>query len=337
MKNPKLGICIGFDKYHEQYVRSCEELGVPFVRIDLRAADWLRQVKESGCDGFLLRPPCEIQEQKSIYDERVYFLHRTLGYPVYPSLDEILIYENKRNMSYWLEHHGFPHPKTRVFSMKQEALAFADSTDYPVVFKANVGSAATAVEIVKNRRQARRIINAVFGRIHPLLALGHIRWRRLGGIPLPLFGVTQRHYLIAQEYKKIIHEWRIIRIGDSYFGHQKLLKGEFASGSGRVGWIRPPDELLFMVKDICERGGFLSMCVDIFETADGKYFINELQSIFGSYNDSQMYIDGVPGRLTLKGREFAFEEGKFNRFGSYLLRVKHFLDILQHTDRNDHR
>lgn len=327
--HPKLGICIGFDKYHEQYVRACEELRVRYTLIDLRASDWLRQVNESGCAGFLLRPPCEIQEQKSIYDERVYFIHKILGHPIYPSFDEVFIYENKRSMSYWLECHGFPHPKTRVFATKQEASAFADTASYPVVFKANVGSAATAVDIVKSRRQARRIINATFGSIHPLFTLGHVRWRRFKGIPLPMFGVSQRHYLIAQEYKKIVHEWRIIRIGDSYFGHQKLLKGEFASGSDRVGWIRPPDELLFLVRDICDRGRFYSMCVDIFETVDGQYFVNELQSIFGSYNDSQMYIDGVPGRFVIKNDAFVFEKGKFNRFGSYLLRVEHFLALIK--------
>ena len=33
------------------------------------------------------------------------------------------------------------------------------------------------------------------------------------------------------------------------------------------------------------------MDVDIFETKNHEHFINELQASFGSYADSQMYID----------------------------------------------
>lgn len=83
-----------------------------------------------------------------------------------------------------------------------------------------------------------------------------------------------------------------------------------------------------MAKDICDRGGFHSMAVDVFETTDGRYLVNELQSLFGSYDDSQMYIDGRPGRYRLVDGEFVFEAGYWNRFGSYLLRLEHLLELL---------
>jgi len=70
---------------------------------------------------------------------------------------------------------------------------------------------------------------------------------------------------------------RMIKIGDSYFGHKKLLKGDFASGSGAVGWEAPPRQLLEMLDLICQKG-------------------------------------------------------KFNQHSSYLLRVKHFADILSEGD-----
>ncbi len=140
---------------------------------------------------------------------------------------------------------------------------------------------------------------------------------------------TQKFYLIIQEYKDISCEWRIIKIGNSYFGHQKLLEGQYASGSGKVGWVRPPDKLLFMAKDICNAGNFNCMAIDIFETKNNEYFVNELQTSFGSYLDSQMFIEGKPGRLKFVDNNFIFEEGYFNVHGSNKLKVENFIEIIK--------
>ena len=139
----------------------------------------------------------------------------------------------------------------------------------------------------------------------------------------------QKDYFIVQDYvKDVQHEWRILKVGDSYFGHQKLMKDGFASGSGKVGWVAPPRELLEMVHDICQKGGFPCMDVDIFETKDGKYSINELQASFGSYADYQMSIDGIHGRYNYKDGDFIFEEGDFNVFGSTKIKIEDFITIL---------
>lgn len=158
-----------------------------------------------------------------------------------------------------------------------------------------------------------------------------LKSNKLHGLKFPAFGAIQKHYVIIQEYHKIKWEWRIIKIGDSYFGHQKLLTGEFASGSGidAVGWVDPPKELLLLVKEICGKGKFLSMSVDIFETVNGEYLINELQTHFGAYDRPQMYIDGVAGRYVLKKNAFVFEKGDFNKFRNNILRVEHFIKLLK--------
>jgi hypothetical protein len=83
------------------------------------------------------------------------------------------------------------------------------------------------------------------------------------------------------------------------------------------------------------------MCVDVFEDRDGNYFVNELQSVFGSYNPSQMYIDGKPGRFRQDSRSggWDFEEGYFNGNGSCTLRVQHLLSLLESraTPAHHHR
>jgi glutathione synthase/RimK-type ligase-like ATP-grasp enzyme len=323
----KLGILRTFGDEHVRYVKACDELLLDYDVVDFMGPDWLKAVQARPYDAFLVRPDCMYQERKSMMDERLYLLHKVMGRFIYPSFDELLIYENKRATADWLELHGYPHPRTHVFSRKADALEHIARCDLPVVFKANIGASATQVRIVRSRLAARVIVEAAFGPLHAALSLGAVGYH-FKGVPLPFFGKAQKHHVIVQEYVPVKWEWRIIRIGGSYFGHQKLLKGQYASGSGRVGWVAPPRELLLLAKDLCDRGGFYSMALDVFETTDGRYLINELQSLFGSYDDSQMYIDGVPGRFVLKDDEFVFEAGRWNRFGSYLLRVEHVLELL---------
>ena len=71
------------------------------------------------------------------------------------------------------------------------------------------------------------------------------------------------------------------------------------------------------------------MAVDILETVEGKYYVNELQSLFGSYHSAQLFVDGKPGRYLWNGSGYEFQEGHFNRHGSCLLRVEHFLKMLR--------
>lgn len=122
----------------------------------------------------------------------------------------------------------------------------------------------------------------------------------------------------------------MIRLGDSYFGHQKLRKGDFHSGSDLVGWYDPPRELLDFAHRVTREGRFTSMCIDVFETEDGRYLVNELQSMFGSYLPYQMHVNDKPGRYMYEKSTgtWIFQEGIFNANGSCKLRVEMLLQLL---------
>jgi len=328
----KLGILTDHYNQYELYEKSCKELNVDYVVIDILSSDWLTNIKANiDCNGFIARPMYDYEEQRDVYIERIYYINNILKKIIYPTFDEQMIYENKRNMATWLSMHNFPHVETKVFLRKQEALDFLNTCTYPLVIKSNLGAGGKGVEIIETKKKAIRRVNRIFGRIHHLFALGNPQKRKKFGLNIPVYGMSQKHVMIVQEYKEIKWEWRIIKIDNSFFGHQKLLKGKFASGSGLVGWVEPPRELLDIVREICDRGNFYSMAVDIFETINDNYYVNELQSLFGSFLDSQMVIDGKPGRFKYINNEYVFEDGEFNRFGSCLLRVEHFIKILKNN------
>lgn len=332
----KIGIFTSFQgkEITEKAVKACKSLGVDCEVVDVTSAEWIKNVQQSDADGFFCPSNCVSQELKTIQDERYYFVSQVMRRPIFPDYTGLYIHESKRNMAAWLEINGFPHATTRTFTDRKEALDYLEICSFPIVTKSNVGAGASKVVVVKDKAQARKMIKKC-------LTDSRFAFRCPGWAYKMKFHHKflprvkdlrnrQKDYFIIQDFvKDVMCEWRILKIGDSYFGHQKLLKDGFASGSGLVGWVAPPKVLLNMVKELCEKGGFGCMDVDIFETKDGKYSINELQASFGSYLDYQMCIDGHHGRYVYRDGDFVFEEGDFNVFGSNKLKIKYFVDLLE--------
>lgn len=222
------------------------------------------------------------------------------------------------------------HPKTWIFYCKNEAIKFVENYEkWPIVFKQNVSSVARGVRIVNSKKKALKLINRIFTK-YKFYNRGFTRWHRTKkGYIYPLMDDKQYNFIIFQEYIDIKWEWRTLRVGDSYFGHQKLKKGKFHSGSGLVGWVKPPLSLMKFVHNINEIGGFRSMNIDVFEDMNGKFFVNELQTFWGGELFSQMNIDNKPYRYLLVKGEWKLEEGIFNYNKSCNLRVMDFLKILK--------
>ena len=329
----KLGILKSYpevDSLVESYKESCRLCGVDYVVLDLLADDWIEQVKDSHVDGVLVREKANISEYKEMYNERLWVINKYLDIPIYPSWQELFLYENKRMYSYFFETHGIKTPETHVFYTKRSAMDYCRKTPLPFVFKTNGGAGGSGVTIVKNKMKAYRMIRSIFGRMNPRLALGHIPSAKVGGfLPIPKFGMSQRHYVIIQEYIDIETEWRIIKIGETYAGYMRPL--EHGHGScNLMEYGMPPEELLYLLKDISERERFDSLSLDVLVSKDHQFYVTEMQSLFGSFNPYQCMINGKPGRIMYKNGRFVFEEGEvFFQHNSNVLRVKDFVNKLE--------
>jgi len=99
--------------------------------------------------------------------------------------------------------------------------------------------------------------------------------------------------------------------------------------------IGPSHDLLNFCYNIAERFHFTTMCFDIFENKKGEYFVNELQTWFGSYDPTEMYVNSIPGRYRMIEGKWIFEPGFYNIFGSNVLRLIHFISLLQ--EEKDHQ
>ena len=312
---PKICILENYAQYHVYYIKACLELGIPFCVIDLMQDDWLVQVTESGCEIFLAWPDATQRPRAKIYKDRADLIENQLGFPVVPDSMERWLYEDKFRQRDWMQANKIPHTKSWIFTSRETAFEFSKNCQLPIVFKTSFGAAASGVKIIKTKPQLRKIIKKSFGKGH--FANGHDhRDREWGSIFL-------------QEHLPIEKEWRMVRIGQSYFGHPKGKLGEFHSGSGQALWDPPSDELLELLHQITEVGGFRSMDVDIFETLNGEFLVNELQCVFGaSTSIDQMKVDGRSGRMVRqKDASWVFEAGDFAKNACANERIRTIIQV----------
>ncbi|MFA6726208.1 MAG: hypothetical protein WCS13_05820 [Candidatus Cloacimonadaceae bacterium] len=333
------------DTFQWEIVVSKYSQEIEWQVINLCAYDWLEKIIDGNYDLFLAKPPGVTQRFKQLYDERLYILKTELGIKVYPTLKEVLIYENKRFLSFWLAANNIPHPFTWIFYNKEEALNFINNyKNYPIVGKINIGAAGKGIKFLNNKKEALIYIQRSFSkqglksRWYPYVKKGFLltrikrfvknksyRNQRLS-IYKAIYDESQKGFIILQEYIPHEYEWRVVRIGDSFFAHKKLKRGEKASGTLIKEYGKPPFDLLYFVKEITDRHQLYSQSVDIFES-DRGYLINEMQCIFGQSDPYQMLVNGIPGRYVMIEGNWIFEEGDFNTNQSYDLRLETALKL----------
>lgn len=330
---------------HQLWVRACEAFAgqVQYEVVDLTKSDWLERITSLEADVLLARPSKSTSTFRQLYQERIDVLANDLEYEVFPSYDEIRIYENKRFFAYWAKATGIPHPKTHVFYHKTEAKEQLSRLGLPLVGKLNIGASGNGVVVLKDRKVVDDYIEKAFSeglraRTGPKLSKGKLLQRLWDKLRNPaalanrlrtyraIAADRQKGFVIVQEFVPHQFEWRVVRIGDSFFAHKKLKRGEMASGSLLKDYENPPLEIFDFVKELTDRFGFRSVTVDLFEDERDNYLVNEIQCIFGQSDPYQMLVDGKPGRYRCLNGKWSFEPGDFNANESFNLRVAHLLE-----------
>ncbi len=320
-----LGIVTEFCNLHLPYIAACMALGVSYKVVDITGPDWQAEVERSGCHAFLVRPSGLTSVWKRLYDERLRVMAQDLGKVVFPSYDSLWLYESKKRMHYWLQAHGVPHPETWVFHDLRPALDFVKETALPVVYKSDFGSGASGVKIFRDRRALRKHVELCFGK-------GYGAYTRC---------VSDREWgsVFLQRHLADVREWRMIRLGDSYFGYEKLRRGDFHSGSHAWRYGRPSAQLLDFVRYVTDKGPFTSMAVDTFVTSDGRLLVNELQALFGVFDplEPQCVVDEEAGRMRWDEQmhSWQFQAGPFCDNSCCNLRVEVLLQQLDQAAKQE--
>ena len=325
---------------------ACKKINLEYIVVDISKANWLELIENFKPQILLTRPAGLTSPFKILYDERLSILVNELNYFCFPSLKEVLIYENKKYFSYWLKANKIPHPKTNVFYFEKEAIDWSiKESKFPLVAKTNIGASGSGVVILENKEELTNYIQSTFSgkgatkRVGPNLKKGKILQRgfRLLSKPKTLFKKidiykaraldAQKDFVLFQEYVPHSFEWRVVRMGESFFAHKKLMLGNMTSGSLLKDYGNPPLELLDFVKNITDKHQLYSQAVDVFESRNG-YLVNEMQCIFGQSDAYQMKVNNSVGRYIYKHNQWEFESGDFNTNECYDLRLKVAIELL---------
>lgn len=314
----KLGILKEAWHLHSYYIKACHELRISYKIIDIFLSNWLEEIQTSDIDILISRPSVQYGPWKEMFDNRVGLLNRSSDIKIFPTPFSLWLWESKLRTIEWLKIKEIPHPKTYIFYDKSEAIEFAKSCKYPIVYKANSGSGSSGVRILEGSKQLMHQVNACFKR-----GIRTYRKHRLD---------KEHGYIILQEYLENVKEWRIIRTGDSFFGYEKIKKGKFHSGSQTFGYGMPPGEVLDFVREISDKADIRYADFDVFVDKDKKIHLNEIQPYFGQKDDRELLqIDGVSGRLyyNLSNSCWQFEQGSFCRNNFCNLRITELLKDLK--------
>lgn len=330
---------------------ACRKANIDYEVIDITSHTWLDTIQQGCFDFLLLRPSGTFSYLKNLYDERLYIVTKVLQYRTYPSYEETILYENKRILSYFLEAAKIPHPKTWVFYHKREALHFILQCDYPLVAKTTIGASGSGVTVIRTEQQAKKYITKAFSRkgikrtAGPNKATGSPASWLKKAVKSPSFFMKrlkryimihkygEKDFVILQEYIPHDYEWRMVKIGDAYFGHQKIKQGDMASGTKGINYVSPPEKLLDFTKELCDKHHFQFMAIDLFEDGKGGFLVNELQTIFGHVQDYILAVDGRPGRYRYVNNQWAFEAGDFNSNESFDLRLEVAVELFKKSKK----
>ncbi|MDG1350977.1 MAG: hypothetical protein P8P80_07790 [Crocinitomicaceae bacterium] len=326
---------------------ACDRKNLSYTTIDLTSHNWFEQIRNAKPSLLLLKPSGLTAPYKELYDERIRVLVEECNLPCYPSVKSVLLYENKRFLSFWLKSNDIDHPETFVFYKKQEASHFANNNeDFPIVAKTNIGASGSGVTILKSKNDLELYIYNTFSgmgamkRRGPNLKKGGLLKRGFKLLLNPKklkskievyearAADIQKNFILLQEFIPHDYEWRVVRIGKSFFAHKKLIKDDKTSGSLEKSYENPPVELFEFVRNLTDTHDLDSVSIDLFYH-NGIYLVNEIQCIFGQSDSFQMKVNETIGRYTFLKNNWVFEAGDFNTNESYDLRLSHAL--LKHS------
>ncbi len=301
---------IGTESYSAKWRLFLEAQGVETRVLNLLAPDAL--VQAQSCHGIMWRWAHNPQDKQSAR-RILYTIEQYLGIPVFPDSLTAWHYDEKIAQYYLLQTLGAPVPKTWLFWNLEEALAWAQTAPYPVVFKLSSGAGSANVLKVSARTEAEALIERAFKRgIFPYAVRGRQGaelWPRTGKQlksmlgrfraawyyawsntypPLdPVWWRPERNYVYFQELLSgNAFDTRITVIGDRAFGFRRLNRaGDFrASGSGRIDHdpAAIDQRCVEIAFQISQQGGFQSMAFD-FLFSQGEPVIGEISYTFADW------------------------------------------------------
>lgn len=156
----KIAIHHKLGSFSERWIEYCKKNAISYKIVNAYDSNIIEQVK--GCDVFMWHHH-HADFKDVLTAKKILFALEHAGIKVFPDFKTGWHFDDKVAQKYLLEAIEAPVVPSFVFYEKQKALDWAESTDYPKVFKLKGGAGSSNVKLVKNKKQCVRLINKAFG------------------------------------------------------------------------------------------------------------------------------------------------------------------------------
>lgn len=305
----------GNESYSTKWAEALEQRGVHVRWVNLLAGDALNQV--AGCDGVMCRwmhNPHHKQSLKCV----LYVIEQYLGLPVFPDTSTCWHYDEKISQYYLLQAVHAPTPEIWLFWDRKAALEWSETAPYPVVFKLSSGASALGVLKVRNKKEARKLIQTTFER--GLFPMTLYRQPGLAGFLRRMAPIGRRFkdgidYICSGRFPPLTSRWwkpeygyayfqeflpdnpydtRVTVIGDRAFAMRRINRPNDFRASGSGDFHVEPElidpECLRIAFDLSNRGQFTSMSYDFLYDQKRQVLVSEI-----SYNQMDQALFKCPG------------------------------------------
>lgn len=249
---------LGFNIHWIQY---CIKENIPHKLVNCFDTGIIQQLED--CDALMWHHHHNTTRQDHLLARQLLFTLEQSGKKVFPNFNTAWHFDDKLGQKYLFEAINAPLVPTFAFFDKENAIEWANSTQYPKVFKLRNGSASRNVKLVKNKQDALKLINIAFGKgfshqKNPWESLKE-NWRiyklnnsKFGGVKAALKRIfyipkSEREYMIEKGYvyfQEFIadnkFDVRVIVVDQKAFAIKRMVReNDFrASGSGMLNFKR---------------------------------------------------------------------------------------------------
>jgi len=291
-----------FNKFLERYEKILDYNNIDHIRLESSQLDFWEKVRT--LDLFIFRWGVS-DSSHQIADSIIPIIEKELRIKCLPDYITSWPYEDKIKEYYLLKQHGFPIIDTYIFWDKIVALTWLETAKFPMVFKLKRGAGSKNVILVKNKKQAKRIVNKMFGSgicprniyrhkfdlMKEIRHLGGNIFRKYRGQDVSSLWQKQKNYVLFQKFlPNNKYDTRITVIGDRAFGFRRFNREDdfCASGSGKIDYdVEKVDKRCIEIAfSVSEEMHFQTMAYDFLFTPDGKPQFSEISY---TYLDAAIY------------------------------------------------
>lgn len=285
---------------NEIYKRILSYNEIEFIELDIDDIDFWNKIKT--VDLFLFRW-AHIDDHHELANTILPIIENGLKIHVFPDLNTCWHFDDKVKQFYLLKAHKFPIIDSYVFWEKESALKWAESAEYPVVFKLKKGAGSTNVLLLSNYKDSKKIIKQIFGKGVPASGLkhkGNIKYKSIENffrVNIDKFLLNKirkiqpntwqigKNYVLFQKFLPNNNfDTRVTTIGNRAFAFRRFVRDDDfrASGSGKIDFNKNEIDLrlIQLALKISTELKFQSMAYDFLYNEKGEPEICEISYTF---------------------------------------------------------